>query len=376
MPLKLSHVLRPLLPETFRGAALATMVAATVIWLSLGRLLDGRSIFSSSQIFGLQKTLLSRVTNNTPISGFYGPGAWWAFLITLGMTHGHSIMAIMKTGHLSSEWDYDLIGASSYTVAAAIDLISKSKAIADLGDEASNSTMIPALVCAERVVWMGTGSSLFTLAVALFYRPYRFHTIGIAAMPTLFAIIVSAYCLRAHRAIASTEQVVWCPHPPRPEEPSEGRPFSLAPRALYCSWQYWALEFAVAGACVLLFFIGRLWFVRSARRALLGAIGLGFMAAVVISLLPALLGTFMLFMLASLWVFPWVILWLVIYPLGFFPQLSFFPPTRISVLELDQLAALAAVFSRRSNSCLARGFRGHTSARAQRGFCRPRPASC
>ncbi|KAJ7236591.1 hypothetical protein B0H12DRAFT_1256351 [Mycena haematopus] len=35
-----------------------------------------------------QRTLLSRITNNTPISGFYGPGAWWSWLITVGMTQG------------------------------------------------------------------------------------------------------------------------------------------------------------------------------------------------------------------------------------------------------------------------------------------------
>jgi hypothetical protein len=40
-----------------------------------------------------EKELLPRVTRNDPISGFYGPGAWWAWLITLGMTHAHAARA-------------------------------------------------------------------------------------------------------------------------------------------------------------------------------------------------------------------------------------------------------------------------------------------
>ncbi|KAJ7208209.1 hypothetical protein GGX14DRAFT_566933 [Mycena pura] len=56
------------------------------------------------------------------------------------------------TGDLPPEWDYDLVGASAYTVAAAIDLIHKSRQIAQLGDQAGESVLIPALVCAERVV--------------------------------------------------------------------------------------------------------------------------------------------------------------------------------------------------------------------------------
>ncbi|KAJ7201499.1 hypothetical protein B0H12DRAFT_1122775, partial [Mycena haematopus] len=108
-------------PDSFRCWVFTVLILCCTINLLIPQLAVGVELFSA-QIITIQKTLLSRVTNNTPISGFYGPGSWWAFLITLGMTHGHTVVAILRTGHLSSEWDYDLVAASSYTVAAALDL--------------------------------------------------------------------------------------------------------------------------------------------------------------------------------------------------------------------------------------------------------------
>jgi hypothetical protein len=85
------------------------------------------------------RTLASRNTGDTPISGFYGPGAWCAWLITIGMTHGHIGVALLKKGDLAAEWDYDLIAAGGYIITASIDLILKSRTIARLGEAASES---------------------------------------------------------------------------------------------------------------------------------------------------------------------------------------------------------------------------------------------
>ncbi|KAJ7790209.1 hypothetical protein B0H14DRAFT_2940569, partial [Mycena olivaceomarginata] len=111
-----------------------------------------------------------RSPTTPPVSGFYGPGAWLAWLLTLGMTHGHALRAM--TGELKNEWDYDLIGASGYTIAAAA---------------ANTSSLLPALLCAERVISVGTGSSL----------------------------LQSRHCFssggfRAHEAIFKTTPVIWC----------------------------------------------------------------------------------------------------------------------------------------------------------------------
>ncbi|KAK7001290.1 hypothetical protein R3P38DRAFT_1790562 [Favolaschia claudopus] len=117
----------------------------------------------------VQRKLLSRITQETPISGFYGPGAWWGFLITLGMTHGHAAMAIYKEERIPPDWDYDLTSAAFYVSVAAVDLVLKSRTISQLEDPASQSNLIPALVCAERVVSLGTGSLLFSTLISLVY---------------------------------------------------------------------------------------------------------------------------------------------------------------------------------------------------------------
>lgn len=343
-------------PEFFRRWVFFVLMVFATITLII-QLAVGREILRA-QIITVQKTLLSRVTNNTPISGFYGPGTWWAFLITLGMTHGHTVISILRKGRLPSEWDYDLIGASSYTVAAAIDLIYKSKTIAQLGDKASESSLLPALVCAERAVSVGTGSSFFTLTAALLYgRPYRLRTIGIAMIPPIFALVASGYCLHAHQAISRTAPVIWCLHvnglsneplviPPPVDLPAvmgETIPsFLQIYRLKACQLS----AAGVGGVATLAVFLGCLVAVPNLQGILLAALaalGAAFSVAVGFLSVPILGIIWMLFMTGSYWGFIWVALWWPVYILAFFPQIRFFPPTTISVLEMDQIAALLGV---------------------------------
>ncbi|KAJ7845709.1 hypothetical protein B0H14DRAFT_3138993 [Mycena olivaceomarginata] len=157
-----------------------------------------------------QTKLLSRIAADTPVSGFYGPGAWCTWLITLGMSQGHTFMALATTNKLPSV-DYDLVAASFYTVAAAIDLMAKSVTIARLGDKAGESVLLPALLCAERVVSLGTGFSLWTIIIALcFGRLSGLRTASIALIPLIFAHVASVFTLRAHQIISRTAPVPWC----------------------------------------------------------------------------------------------------------------------------------------------------------------------
>ncbi|KAF8217918.1 hypothetical protein K438DRAFT_1795971 [Mycena galopus ATCC 62051] len=52
--------------------------------------------------------LLSTLALHMPVSGFYGPGSWWAWLITLGMSHVHMARALLRTGSVPLKWDFDL----------------------------------------------------------------------------------------------------------------------------------------------------------------------------------------------------------------------------------------------------------------------------
>jgi hypothetical protein len=60
----------------------------------------------------------------------------------VGMTHGYAGVALLKTDEPSCGWDYELIGVSSYVVAATIDLILKSRTIACLGDAVGESVLL------------------------------------------------------------------------------------------------------------------------------------------------------------------------------------------------------------------------------------------
>ncbi|KAJ7836286.1 hypothetical protein B0H14DRAFT_3460851 [Mycena olivaceomarginata] len=150
------------------------------------------------------------MNENTQISGFYGPGTWWAWLITLGMTHGHTLVGWLNGEEQRAEWDYDLIGASAYMIAGAIDLMHKAREISRLGDKAGESVLLPALICAERVVGLGTGSSMFSIAASALHGGSWGRTVGVAIIPLIFAVVASSFAANAHEAIKLTDLVLWC----------------------------------------------------------------------------------------------------------------------------------------------------------------------
>ncbi|KAJ6511199.1 hypothetical protein C8R45DRAFT_402688 [Mycena sanguinolenta] len=303
-----------------------------------------------------QKMLRSRITGDTPISGFYGPGGWWAFLITLGISHGHTIMTILRTGQLPSEsWDYDLIGASSYVVAAAIDLIHKSRTVAGLGDKACESVLLPALLCAERVVSVGTGSSLFSLAIAYPCGGlFRLRTIP-ATISLIFALIASFFCLRAHEALSCTEPGIWYmdSRPPRewvvltfaevPASSAQNLVYKTGIPPIYLSPRYWLVVGMCSGVVAILVFVVCLVQRHNLRRALWWTACAALITPVILSLIPMFcLATWVAFLWCELAII-WVLLWWPVYILAYFPQQGFFPLTATSVFEMDQIAALLGI---------------------------------
>ncbi|KAJ7716411.1 hypothetical protein B0H14DRAFT_3012901 [Mycena olivaceomarginata] len=308
----------------------------------------------------VQKQLVSRITSDTPISGFYGPGAWCAFLVTLGMSHGRTGLVLLRTGEAPSDWDYDLMGASAYSVFAAVDLILKSRAIAELGDKAAESMLIPAFICAECVVFVGTGSSLFTLFLNIPWgpatEPHRSHSFlprvanGLAMAVLVLAVVATGFCFHAHRVVCNTHTVpgIWCGADLRGAPlytfdflaSTVVLPFFLL--VSFCLARTWWYTTAVACAVVIpsVFLISLLW-----KRNLRGALKPSAFSAMMV-LSPSALyifgicGTAVAFV--GVWIVFWGILgWLPIYTLSFFPQLAFFPPTAISAAEMDQIAALS-----------------------------------
>ncbi|KAJ6488699.1 hypothetical protein DFH09DRAFT_262544 [Mycena vulgaris] len=322
---------------------------AVLFWGSIGivLVLVGRT---------LQPKLLSKIAADTPISGFYGPGSWWAFLITLGMSHGRVLRSLWTTGELPRGWDYDLVGASCYLVAATIDLILKSHAISRLGEAASESALVPALVCAEFVVWLGSGFSFITVftAVVVGVSPggsSGLRMAGIAMIPLTFAFVASGFTRRAHRAIAQTAPVFWClSHgvilPPEVENVLDAIHF---PANFTTFWtifmyqEYWFWAGVITAATTAVWFLASLCGRQTLRHAAWSATKAGFYTAAISSgilSIPSLLYTIVF---ALLWFGTWLAVWWPVYVLAFCPQLEYFPPTKISVLEMDQMAALLAV---------------------------------
>ncbi|KAJ7844565.1 hypothetical protein B0H13DRAFT_1908825 [Mycena leptocephala] len=308
------------------------------------------------RIIVIQQQLLSRMSDDTPISGFYGPGAWWAWLITMGMAHGHLIKALWVSGHIPDEWDYDLIGASYYIVVAAIDLMLKARAISQLGDAASASKLLPALVCAERVVSLGTGSSLFSIVISLsFGRSSGTRTAGIAVIPLMFALVASGFTLHAHQAIARTMPVIWCRmHDGSELGKREDIPFTLVefPAIIGDILSYfpsvythdYVRQYALVGAkftgiVIAVIFLISLLRRRNLGRALRSASQSGATALGIWFSLPILAIPIFTALGAAKWLCYWVCLWWPIYILAWFPQMGFFPISGISILEMDQIAA-------------------------------------
>ncbi|KAJ7160624.1 hypothetical protein C8R43DRAFT_1233815 [Mycena crocata] len=301
-----------------------------------------------------QKELLSNITDDTPISGYYGPGAYWAWLITLGMTHSHSAMTFLATNRneVLPEWDYDLMVASGYMAGAAIDVILKSRAIAELGENASESPLLPALICAERVVSVGTGSSIFTLTTAAVMGGVsNRRRVGVAVILLIFAIAASFSSLRAHEAISRTAPVLWCRLHDGSKVGKHDFPFSNTDFLawfldavsgifeIYMSRTFWKLTGMLCTVISVALFAWGIGQHNNSTDALLKArFGLILGGALLLS--PLLFFGYLIAIPITKWLSFWVGLWWLVYILAFFPQMGYFPLTGISLMEMDQIAAL------------------------------------
>ncbi|KAK7006293.1 hypothetical protein R3P38DRAFT_3214339 [Favolaschia claudopus] len=302
----------------------------------------------------IQRVLLSRITDDTPISGFYGPGTWWGFLVTLGMTHGHAAVSVLIDGEMSSDWDYDLIGAAGFLMAATVDLIVKSRTIADLGDEANQSNLIPALICAERVVAVGTGSFVFSVLFAVIFgdsEGARLRTAVVAGIPLTLSFIASFFSLHAHQVMAHTAPVIWCAlHDGSKLE--KHIPFTLVdfpavvgevalviPKLFIQPW-YWYITAAASGIAMSVSLIRSLVWSRHLKRLLRTAAMAPLTTAGAFIGFPVCAMGFIAGIATLKWLCLWVAAWWPVYILAFFPQMGYFPLTKISIFEMDQMAAL------------------------------------
>ncbi|KAJ7796809.1 hypothetical protein B0H14DRAFT_2913456, partial [Mycena olivaceomarginata] len=314
------------------------------------------------QTITTQKELLSTITNDTPISGFYGPGAWLAWLLTLGMTHGHALRAM--TGELKNEWDYDLIGASGYTIAAAVDLIFKAKAVSQLGEAANISSLLPALLCAERVISVGTGSSLLSLVIASASGGFR--SFAIAALTLIFAVVASFYAFSAHEAIFKTTPVIWCYYHDGHEvwrgnisypAADIGRHFPFTAvdvpglvgeritglTKVYADQRYWMgmgkISAAISGISFVETLVNRSELIVALQAAVIGAVA----PAVAFVGYPVFGWGLLIVGCTIMWALLWVCFFWFVYIQAFSPWLGYFPLTGISLREMDQISAFLGV---------------------------------
>jgi hypothetical protein len=256
------------------------------------------------------------------------------------------------TGDLPPEWDYDLVGASAYTVAAAIDLIHKSRQIAQLGDQASESVLIPALVCAERVVTIGAGSSLMSVIVAFFVGSASgIRTAAIAIIPLILASVTSGFTMRAHHAIGQTVPVFWCDGHRNDTEPGVLEsiaiihfPANLGP---LWSWRYlsygyrWGL--GIIGAVTAVAFVHSCATRRGLKGTLWSTARAGLFTTAIFWTLHIIWPLFFTGIFAVALLGLSIVFWWPVYILAFFPQMQFFPVSGTPIFEMDQIAALLAV---------------------------------
>ncbi|KAJ7671990.1 hypothetical protein B0H17DRAFT_1208787 [Mycena rosella] len=159
---------------------------------------------------------------------------------------------IAEDGELTSEWDYDLVGAYFYVVAAAVDV-------------ANNCT-----------AWRSDQSSLFSLATALFFgRLSRVRMIGAVAIPLLFALIAT---------------------PGKPEDipftlvdfpAMVGVTVSFLP-GIYLSQEYWLAAGIWSGVVIVVGFVSSLVWRRNLARALRPTAWAALITAGTVSTLPIL----------------------------------------------------------------------------------------
>ncbi|KAF7358611.1 hypothetical protein MSAN_01199800 [Mycena sanguinolenta] len=293
--------------------------------------------YVKAAIMAPQMKLRSLITKDTSISGFYGPGSWWAWLITLGMTHGHSLLGTREAG----EWDYDLIAASGYNIVAAIDLILKARIIGRLGDSTCESPLFPALLCAERVVSVGTGSSLFTIAIAGWVpRSSDRRRLGVAIIPIVFALVASCFSYRAHEAILRTEPEHGCKLPDgSPLQSQISYILDAIPHSLL--WVGKTFPVVYTGSYWLV--VGAVTIVSAAATRCHDKLRWSGLALAGAVLLPLMIELALGGMVVSGFLGFWALLWAPQYILAFCPQMGFFPLTGTSVMDMDQLAALLSI---------------------------------
>ncbi|KAF7318410.1 hypothetical protein HMN09_00350200 [Mycena chlorophos] len=306
----------------------------------------------------LEIELVSKISNNTAISGFYGPGSWYAWLLTLGMLHGHTLTLVAEQARgreQEAEWDYDLIGASAYLVAVSIDLMNKARQVSSLGDEAGNSLLVPAMLCAERAVAVGMGSTVFTLATAHLRGPSKNRTTLVAAIALFFTFMASGFSTVAHEIMHKTAPVIWCRlHNDTILSKYDLRPMlfvdfpgmaiyaiSYLPR-LWATWEYWMSTVAAASIVFVCFLAYNSLKRVAARKTLARAATAGATVGLLVCLVPILAAP-MAAMGAVKWVLTWLIFWWPVYILAWFPKMSIFPLSGISLLEMDQIAAFLGV---------------------------------
>ncbi|KAJ7844577.1 hypothetical protein B0H13DRAFT_1908835 [Mycena leptocephala] len=291
------------------------------------------------RIVMIQQQLLSRISDDTPISGFYGPGAWWAWLITMGMAHGHLIKALWVSGRLPDEWNYDLIGASYYIVVAAIDLMLKARAISQLGDAASASKLLPAL------------HRNLSLLRSVFWHSHcrdRCNTLDVCPRRLGFYRACSssyrkddARYMVSHARRQRTRETRRHPLHPRWVPAIIGDILSYFPLVYTHDYvrQYALVGAEFTGIVIAVIFLISLLRRRNLGRALRSASQSGATAAGIWFSLPVLAIPIFTALGAAKWLCYWVCLWWPIYILAWFPQMRFFPISGISILEMDQIAA-------------------------------------
>ncbi|KAJ6484867.1 hypothetical protein C8R45DRAFT_1099019 [Mycena sanguinolenta] len=101
--------------------------------------------------------------------------------------------------------------ASEYIIAAAIDLTLKARTIGKLGDSACGSPLLPTLLCAERVVCVGAGSYVFTIATASFIAGSSGRRrAATTVVPVVFAAIALWFTSVAYTALFGTHHEIPC----------------------------------------------------------------------------------------------------------------------------------------------------------------------
>ncbi|KAF8179516.1 hypothetical protein K438DRAFT_1977225 [Mycena galopus ATCC 62051] len=308
------------------------------------------------QTTATEKELLSRITSDTPISGFYGPGAWLAWLVALGMSHGHALRAMMAHRELKNEWDYDLIGTSGYTIAAAVDLMSKAKAISQLREAANTSSLLPALLCAERVVSVGTGSSLLSLTIGLASpNSGGFRSFSIAALVLFFAIVASFSAFNAHEAIFETTPVIWCPLHDGHNSMRDEFPFTavdmpgflgevtISLPQIYAIREYWMITGMVSAIVSLISFVATLLNGHKLIAALSATVACAVAPVALFVGFPIGCAGFVIVIGMIKWVLLWVCFFWLVYIQGFLPSRGYFPLTGMSLLDMDQISAFCGV---------------------------------